>query len=111
MVVVDMLLRAIKLQQGRVLLFSFSTQMLDLLENYLVAEGYSFLRMDGSTSSKKRTELTTEFKKNNDIFVFLLSTKAMGLGLNLTEANFVIIYDVDWNPSNDAQAQDRVRQI
>jgi SNF2 family DNA or RNA helicase len=111
MSVIDSLLRAIKIQQGRLLLFSTSTQMMDLIENYLVAKGHSYLRMDGTTSAKKREELISEFKKNSDIFLFLLSTKAMGLGLNLTEANFVIIFDVDWNPSNDAQAQDRVYRI
>lgn len=111
MVVVDKLLQAIQKQQGRVLIFSYSTQTMDLIENYLVSEGYSYLRMDGTTSCSRRTELVNEFKKCPDIFVFLLSTKAMGLGLNLTEANFVIIYDVDWNPSNDAQAQDRAYRI
>jgi superfamily II DNA/RNA helicase len=111
MKVVDRLLRNIKSQQGRLLFFSQSTKVLDLVQNYVVAEGYSFLRMDGSTSRKKRDECVESFKKNDDAFIFLLSTRAMGIGLNLTAANFVIIFDVEWNPSNDAQAQDRVYRI
>jgi superfamily II DNA or RNA helicase len=111
MQVVDRLMKAIQKEQGRLLLFSQSTQVLDLIQNYVVAEGHTFLRMDGSTSRKKREEYIESFKKNSDIFVFLLSTRAMGIGLNLTAANFVIIFDVEWNPSNDAQAQDRVYRI
>ena len=57
-----------------------------------------FLRMDGSTDREKRKELADEFKKDHGIPVFLLSTRAMGLGLNLTAANYVIIFDVEWNP-------------
>jgi len=101
----DKLLRAISVQQGRVLLFSYSTMMLDLIENYTISKGYCYLRMDGQTPVARRKELADEFKKNASVFLFLLSTTAMGLGLNLTEANYVIIFDVDWNPSNDSQAQ------
>lgn len=90
------LLQKIDAQQGRILLFSASTQMLDLIEDFLRSAGYRFLRMDGSTSKPRREELVQEFKRDNGIFLFLLSTKAMGLGLNLTEANFVIIFDVEW---------------
>jgi SNF2 family DNA or RNA helicase len=110
MKVVDKLLRAIYDQQGRVLLFSGSTQSLDLIQNFVRSEGYSHLRMDGKTSTRKRDELKAEFA-NSNTFLFLLSTKAMGLGLNLTQANFVIIFDVEWNPSYDAQAQDRAYRI
>jgi SNF2 family DNA or RNA helicase len=92
------LLVAIRKQFGRVLLFSFSTQMLDLIELYMKSHGHTFLRMDGQTNVKTRTELVNRFKKDPNIFAFLLSTKAMGVGLNLVEANYVIIYDVDWNP-------------
>lgn len=111
MLVLDKLLRTISRSQGRVLLFSYSTQMLDLIQNYVKAEGHVHLRMDGSTTRQKRNELVEEFKRDNNIFLFLLSTKAMGLGLNLTEANYVIIFDVEWNPSWDAQAQDRAYRI
>lgn len=110
MKVLDKLLRAIYEQQGRVLLFSLSTQTLDLIQNFVKSQGYSHLRMDGTTTTQKRDELKAEFA-NSNTFLFLLSTKAMGLGLNLTQANFVIIFDVDWNPSSDAQAQDRAYRI
>jgi len=106
MKVLDEILKDICRDQGRVLLFSASTQSLDLIENY-VRTSYKYLRMDGSTPAKQRQVLADQFKKDPTILVFLLSTRAMGLGLNLTEADNVIIFDVEWNPSNDTQAQDR----
>jgi SNF2 family DNA or RNA helicase len=79
------LLHAINAQQGRVLLFAISTKALDLIENYILSMGkYSYLRMDGQTTTAKREEIAKEFRASNT-FVFLLSTKAMGLGLNLTQ--------------------------
>jgi SNF2 family DNA or RNA helicase len=95
------LLTTIKRQRGRVLLFSFSTQTLDRIENYVKTRGHDYLRMDGSTGQKECQKMLSKFKSDDDVFVFLLSTKAMGLGLNITEANNVIIFDVDWNPSAD----------
>lgn len=130
MAVLDKLLQAINVQQGRVLLFAHSTKTLDLIENYILSVGkYSYLRMDGQTANAKRKEIADKFRASSETFVFLLSTKAMGLGLNLTQvripvktrlehvfniltlltlsvqANFVIMFDVDWNPSSDSQAQ------
>lgn len=96
MAVLKRLLSAIDSQQGRVLLFSSSTKMLNLIEDFIKSEGYSYLRMDGSTDTTRRTEIVDIFKRDTNSFVFLLSTKAMGLGLNLTEAAFVIIFDVEW---------------
>jgi len=90
------LLMSIQRKRGRTLLFSPSTQMLDLIENYLNAEGISFLRMDGSTPNHKRDEIADEYRNSPTILVFLLSTTAMGTGLTITEANYVIIFDVDW---------------
>lgn len=101
--VLQKLLEAIE-PQGRVLLFSSSTQMLNLIEDFIKSVGHSYLRMDGSTDTTSRNEIVDKFKRENQ-FIFLLSTKAMGLGLNLTEASFVIIFDVEWNPSWDSQAQ------
>ncbi|KAL7580078.1 hypothetical protein ACA910_005063 [Epithemia clementina (nom. ined.)] len=111
MKVLAQLLKIIERRDGRVLLFSASTSTLDLIETFVCTTGYSFLRMDGSTPQRKRTELADEFKSKQDIFIFLLSTKAMGLGLNLTSASWVIIFDVEWNPSYDKQAQDRSYRI
>lgn len=91
----------------RVLIFSSWTTTLTLIEHYVKSMGYSYLRLDGSTPTKQRQVLVDKFQNDNTIFLFLISTKAGGLGLNLTAANKVIIYDVSWNPSNDAQAQDR----
>lgn len=96
MAVLKSLLKAIDEQQGRVLLFSSSTKMLSLIEDFVKSEGYSYSRMDGQTETTKRNEIVEIFKRDNTVFVFLLSTKAMGLGLNLTEAAFVIIFDVEW---------------
>jgi SNF2 family DNA or RNA helicase len=111
MKVLDRLLRRIFRQGGRVLVFSASTKTLDLIQNYVKSSGKRYLRMDGTTDRKRRKELADEFKADHGITIFMLSTRAMGLGLNLTSANFVIIFDVEWNPSNDAQAQDRAYRL
>lgn len=95
----------------RVLLFSRSTQSLDFIERFTNEKGYVSLRLDGNTSSKKRAVLVEQFQTDDKIFVFLISTLAGGLGLNLTAANRVVIYDVNWNPSHDDQAQDRAYRI
>ena len=104
MVVLDRLLAAIQKQRGRALLFSPSTQVLDLIQKYLMANGKSFLRMDGTTSNQQRDEIAAEFRKRADILVFLLSTTAMGVGLTIIEANFVIIFDVDWVSSSSPES-------
>ena len=88
MKVLAQLLEIIERREGRVLLFSASTSMLDIIETFVQTTGYTFLRMDGATPQAKRSEIAEEFKANPDIFLFLLSTKAMGLGLNLTRFVF-----------------------
>lgn len=98
MIVVDTLLKLWKKQDSRVLLFSQGRQMLDLLEKYVTEMGYEYRRMDGTTNPSSRANLVSEFNQNKSIFVFLLTTKVGGLGLNLTGANKVIIFDPDWNP-------------
>lgn len=105
MAALDKLLTRIYSVNGRVLLFSCFTSVLDLIQNYMESKGYSYHRMDGQTPHNQRDAIANEFRTNRDSFVFLLSTKAMGTGLNLREANFVIIFDPDWNPANDQQAQ------
>jgi len=110
--VLDTLLAKFWNENAKALLFSYSTQTLDLVENFLKAKGqYIYLRMDGSTDSRHRQGLADEFNNNPTKFLFLLSTKAMGVGLNLTAASKVVIFDVEWNPSNDEQAQDRAYRI
>eukprot|EP01135_Chromosphaera_perkinsii_P008600 Nk52_evm42s1401 gene=Nk52_evmTU42s1401 len=111
MLVVDSLLRMWYDQKHRVLLFSQTRQMLDLIEAFVVEKGYTFRRMDGNTNINQRQALIDEFNKRKDIFVFLLTTKVGGLGVNLMGANRVVIYDPDWNPSTDNQAMERAWRI
>ena len=106
------LLTYIASKKGRVLLFSYSTQTLDVIENYLKGnESYKFLRIDGQTPAKDRQGLVNDFQTDSSYFVMLLSTRAAGVGLNLTAANNVIIFDCEWNPALDSQAQDRSFRI
>mmetsp|Transcript_1030 Transcript_1030/g.2512 ORF Transcript_1030/g.2512 Transcript_1030/m.2512 type:complete len:1250 (-) Transcript_1030:57-3806(-) len=107
----DELLRTLFIEGHRVLIFCQMTRMLDILEDYLYLRKYSYLRMDGSTAIGERRDLIDEFQKNSAVFAFILSTRAGGLGVNLTAADTVIFYDIDWNPTMDAQATDRVHRI
>ncbi|KAF5482427.1 hypothetical protein F2P56_002999 [Juglans regia] len=111
MKVVEQVLKVWKEQDHRVLLFTQTQQMLDILENFLVAAGYSYRRMDGLTPIRQRMALIDEFNNSNDVFIFILTTKVGGLGTNLTGADRVIIYDPDWNPSTDMQARERAWRI
>ncbi|KAJ4726908.1 Protein CHROMATIN REMODELING [Melia azedarach] len=111
MKVVAQVLKVWKEQGHRVLLFTQTQQMLDILESYLTANGYDYRRMDGLTPVKHRMALIDEFNDSSDVFVFILTTKVGGLGTNLTGANRVIIFDPDWNPSTDMQARERAWRI
>ncbi|KAL2769949.1 DNA excision repair protein ERCC-6 isoform 2 [Daubentonia madagascariensis] len=111
MIVVESLLKIWHKQGQRVLLFSQSRQMLDILEVFLRAQKYSYLKMDGTTTIASRQPLITRYNEDKSIFVFLLTTRVGGLGVNLTGANRVIIYDPDWNPSTDTQARERAWRI
>ncbi|KAJ3078990.1 hypothetical protein HDU99_000233, partial [Rhizoclosmatium hyalinum] len=95
----------------RVLIFSQFVIMLDVLEAVMTTLGISFLRLDGSTNVVDRQSLIDQYNDDSEIGVFLLSTRAGGLGLNLTSSNVVIIYDMDFNPHNDAQAEDRAHRV
>lgn len=107
----DRLLPQLKQNGHRTLIFSQFTMMLDIMEKYLEIRGYKYLRFDGSTAVVDRQEIIDEFTENEDIFIFLLSTKAGGLGINLIAADTVIIHDIDFNPYNDKQAEDRVHRM
>jgi len=107
----DYCLKTYQQQGDRVLVFSYSTRTLDMIQHYIRGKGWSFLRLDGSTPTKKRQPLIDQFQRDPSIFVFLISTRAGGIGLNLTAANRVIVFDVNWNPSHDEQAQDRAFRI
>ncbi|KAJ6164453.1 hypothetical protein N7470_003125 [Penicillium chermesinum] len=107
----DQLLRELKAGDHRVLLYFQMTRMIDLMEEYLTYRNYKYCRLDGSTKLEDRRDTVADFQQNNDIFVFLLSTRAGGLGINLTAADTVIFYDSDWNPTIDSQAMDRAHRL
>ncbi|CAG2061894.1 unnamed protein product, partial [Timema podura] len=104
--------QALTKASGKVLIFSQMTKMLDILEDYLDGEGYKYERIDGSITGSLRQEAIDRFNAPGaQQFVFLLSTRAGGLGINLATADTVIIYDSDWNPHNDIQAFSRAHRI
>ena len=107
----DQLLRDLKEGGHRVLLYFQMTKMIDLMEEYLTYRNYKYLRLDGSTKLEDRRDTVHDFQTRPDIFVFLLSTRAGGLGINLTAADTVIFYDSDWNPTIDSQAMDRAHRL
>ncbi|TBU16231.1 superfamily II DNA/RNA helicase [Ordospora colligata] len=90
---------------NKVLIFSQTIRMLDIIEKCI--DGYMYMRMDGSTSTQDRRSLVEQFNNDENVFIFLLTTRVGGLGLNLTGASRVVIYDPDWNPSTDTQAKER----
>ena len=85
--------------------------MLDIMADFLDKSNYTFVRMDGETPIAKRQNLIKDFNEDPDIFCFLLTTRVGGLGVNLTGASRVIIFDPDWNPSTDTQARERAWRI
>ncbi|GLC76063.1 hypothetical protein PLESTF_001730400 [Pleodorina starrii] len=108
----DRLLRELRKEGHRVLIFSQMTEMLNVLEAYLQDLGMQPLRIDGSVPWQQRKDDIAEFQSGkSEKDVFLLSTRAGGLGINLTAADTVIIYDSDWNPHQDSQAMDRCHRI
>ncbi|XP_063814673.1 DNA excision repair protein ERCC-6 isoform X2 [Pseudophryne corroboree] len=111
LVVVEALLKIWHRQGHRVLLFTQSRQMLQILEVFLMSMGYPYVKMDGTTTVASRQPLIARYNQDTSIFVFLLTTRVGGLGVNLTGANRVIIYDPDWNPSTDTQARERAWRI
>ena len=112
MQVVKELLQLSKQQGHKMLLFAQHRIMLDILEAFVKSlTGFRYCRMDGNTPIHHRQGLVDDFNNNADIHVFLLTTKVGGLGINLTGANRVIIYDPDWNPSTDIQARERAWRL
>ena len=107
----DQLLRELKHGGHRVLLYFQMTRMIDLMEEYLTYRNYKYCRLDGSTKLEDRRDTVHDFQTRGDIFIFLLSTRAGGLGINLTAADTVIFYDSDWNPTIDSQAMDRAHRL
>lgn len=112
MIVVKALLELWKTQGHRTLLFAQGRQMLDILQKYVSSlEGFVYRRMDGTTPISQRQVIVDEFNNDAGIHVFLLTTRVGGLGVNLTGADRVIIFDPDWNPSTDVQARERAWRL
>ncbi|KAK6088400.1 Chromatin structure-remodeling complex subunit snf21 [Seiridium cupressi] len=108
----DRILPKYKASGHRVLMFFQMTAIMDIMEDFLRFRGIQFMRLDGTTKSEDRSDLLKDFNApDSPYFMFLLSTRAGGLGLNLQTADTVIIYDSDWNPHQDLQAQDRAHRI
>uniref|UniRef100_A0A2I2Y852 Helicase, lymphoid specific n=1 Tax=Gorilla gorilla gorilla TaxID=9595 RepID=A0A2I2Y852_GORGO len=109
--ILDRMLPELKKRGHKVLLFSQMTSMLDILMDYCHLRDFNFSRLDGSMSYSEREKNMHSFNTDPEVFIFLVSTRAGGLGINLTAADTVIIYDSDWNPQSDLQAQDRCHRI
>jgi len=107
----DELLVKLKKEGHRVLVYSQMTTVLDMLEDFLGGRRYKYVRLDGSSRLDDRRDMVDAYQKDPSIFIFLLSTRAGGLGINLTAADTVIFYDSDWNPTMDAQAMDRAHRL
>ena len=95
----------------RILIFTQFVIVLDILEQYLRIRGHKYLRLDGSTPVTERQIMIDQYNTDDSIFIFILSTRAGGLGINLTAANTVILHDLDFNPHNDKQAEDRCHRV
>lgn len=110
--VLDKLLKKMKEDGSRVLIFSQMSRVLDILEDYCFFRGYKYCRIDGSTDHEDRIKSIDDYNApDSDKFIFLLTTRAGGLGINLTSADIVVLYDSDWNPQADLQAMDRAHRI
>uniref|UniRef100_A0A673NL41 Probable global transcription activator SNF2L2 n=1 Tax=Sinocyclocheilus rhinocerous TaxID=307959 RepID=A0A673NL41_9TELE len=108
----DRILPKLKATNHRVLLFCQMTSLMTIMEDYFAYRNFLYLRLDGTTKSEDRAALLKKFnEEGSQYFIFLLSTRAGGLGLNLQAADTVVIFDSDWNPHQDLQAQDRAHRI
>lgn len=106
-----LLLRSLTSKGSRALIFTQMTAVLNILESFLNIHGYRYLRLDGSTKIEARQDMMERFNRDTRIDVFILSSRSGGVGMNLTGADTVIFYDLDWNPQMDRQCQDRAHRI
>ncbi|KAJ8907869.1 hypothetical protein NDN08_007973 [Rhodosorus marinus] len=112
LILLDKLLLRLKEKGHRVLVFSQMVRMLDILQDYCRMRGFAWQRLDGSMGNEIRQKSVDHFNAPDSTdFVFLLSTRAGGLGINLATADTVVIFDSDWNPQNDLQAESRAHRI
>ncbi|CCH60183.1 hypothetical protein TBLA_0C03810 [Henningerozyma blattae CBS 6284] len=110
--VLDKLLEKVKEEGSRVLIFSQMSRVLDIMEDYCYFRGYEYCRIDGQTAHEDRIAAIDEYNApDSSKFIFLLTTRAGGLGINLTTADIVVLFDSDWNPQADLQAMDRAHRI
>ena len=107
----DQMLVDLKKGDHKCLIYFQMTRMMDLMEEYLTYRQYKYIRLDGSSRLSDRRDLVNDWQSNPELFIFLLSTRAGGLGINLTAADTVIFYDSDWNPTIDSQAMDRAHRL
>lgn len=107
----DDMLPHFKMNGNRVLIFSQFVIVLNILEQYLQIRKHKYLRLDGSTPILTRQDMIDQFKTDESIFLFIISTKAGGLGINLTGADVVILHDLEFDPHNDKQDEDLCHQV
>jgi hypothetical protein len=105
------LLKKLKQNKSKALIFTQMTRMLDILEIFLNLHGYTYVRLDGSTKVEVRQQVVDKFNSDPKVFCFISSTRSGGIGLNLTAADSIVFIDTDWNPAMDKQAQDRCHRI
>ncbi|GIX86456.1 hypothetical protein CDAR_165421 [Caerostris darwini] len=111
LLVLDNLLPHLKKRGHKVLIFSQFVTLLHILEDYCTFRNYKFTKLYGKMHLEERERQLKLFNEDSSVFLFLISTRAGGLGINLTSADTVILYDTDWNPQADLQAQDRCHRI
>lgn len=111
MQILDPLLKKLKADGHKVLIYSQFTKVLDILEDYCAKTLLKHVRLDGQSALADRRDIVADWQSNEELFVFLLSTRAGGVGLNLTAADTVIFFDSDWNPTQDLQAMDRAHRL
>lgn len=112
MIILDKILNRMKEQGSRILIFSQMSRVLDILEDFCVFREHKYCRIDGGTAHEDRIAAIDDYNApGSEKFIFLLTTRAGGLGINLTSADIVILYDSDWNPQADLQAMDRAHRI
>jgi SWI/SNF-related matrix-associated actin-dependent regulator of chromatin subfamily A member 5 len=112
MVILDKLLKSMKAKGSRVLIFSQMSRVLDILEDYCQFRQFKYCRIDGNTAHEDRINSIDAYNApDSEKFIFLLTTRAGGLGINLVSADIVVLFDSDWNPQADLQAMDRAHRI
>lgn len=111
MLVLNEVLQLWKTEHHKVLVYTQTVSMLNIIQKYVEEQGFTYCRMDGGTPVVKRQGLVDLFNNRDDIYLFLLTTRVGGLGINLVGADRVILYDPDWNPSVDIQARERCWRI